>query len=273
MKTNLILVGMLLVGLFAVSFAMADDSGNKCFGSTDGISKCSANESVNEIDASLNESVNGWKIGWQNTKIAFTFNKEKKAEMELKLADMRLIQAKIAAKNNNSIAMEKALFAHEKILVRVQERVKKIDGASDEKGVRNSAEKLVGLDRAIEVHQIKIDRLNALLQNENLTSDEKTRIESMLAKAENSTVHLQEVQDMQKEKIQTRLMAIGNMTENESKKVISGIEDAQNLKELKQFKEGIKEGHGSQNGFRAGKESKNDSEDELDDDLNETEED
>ena len=66
------------------------------------------------------------RIGWEKVKLALTFNQEKKARMELKLAEMRLNQARHAAKNNNTEAMQKALEAHDKIIQRIQERVQKI---------------------------------------------------------------------------------------------------------------------------------------------------
>jgi predicted transcriptional regulator len=237
MKTNIIMVAMLFVSLFALSFALAEENQ-------------SVNSSVvnmSEIDASLNGSVNGWKIGWQNVKIAFAFNPEKKIQMELKLADMRLIQAKIAAQNNNSVAMEKALAAHERILVRVQDKIAKIDSANDEKGVKKSAEGLVGLGRAIEVHRIKIERLQALLDNENLTDEERSRIELALDRVQNNTAKLQEVQATQLDRIKTRLMAIANLSEDNASTYIEQIQNAQNLSDLKQIRDSLREEHKANN--------------------------
>jgi predicted transcriptional regulator len=237
MKTNIIMVAMLLVSLFALSFVLAE--GNQ-----------SANSSVvnmSEIDVSLNDSVNGWKIGWQNVKIAFAFNQEKKTQLELKLADMRLIQAKIAAQNNDSAAMERALAAHERILARVQDRIKNIDNANDENGVRKSAEGLVGLGRAIEVHRIKIERLQSLLDNENLTDEERSRIELALDRVQNNTAKLEEVQATQLDRIKTRLMAIANLSDDNASKYIEQIQSAQNLDDLKQIRDSLREEHKAKN--------------------------
>lgn len=270
MKTNLMLVGLFVMSLFAMTLVLADSNVSDNSSINLVVDQNSSAVNISDIDSSLNESVNGWKIGWKQMGIWFTFNDEKRVEKELKLADLRLIQARIAAKNNNSAAMEKALTAHERILERVNRTMQNMQGGKDGKGVKSSAEKLVGLDRAIEVHQIKIERMNALLANENLTADEKARIESALARAENNTAKLQEVQDGQRERMKTRLMAVANMTEDESEQVIQQIEDAQNLKELKQIGKDLrqerKDGLGPR---RSGREFENESED----DSNESEED
>ncbi len=137
-------------------------------------------------DLNENESINGLKMGWRNVEIWFTFNQEKKAEKELDLARLELIRAKIAAKNDNSVAMEKALDAHQKILDRVEKRVGKV--------------KLTGLERAIQVHEARIAKMNEILANANLTAEQKTKIEAKITKATNVTAKLSELNNEKKEK-------------------------------------------------------------------------
>ena len=147
-------------------------------------------ETANDINDELNESVSVVDTTMARIGIWFTFNQEKKAEKELKLAKLELIKAKVAALNNNTKAMEKALEAHERIIARVQERINAMNGAATENGIKNSVSKLVGLERAIEVHEARIAKLNEILAGANLTDEQIAKIQARLEKAVNSTAHL-----------------------------------------------------------------------------------
>ncbi|MEK6885463.1 MAG: hypothetical protein AABX17_00695 [Nanoarchaeota archaeon] len=141
-----------------------------------------------ESDLNVDEDVNGLALGMKKAKLWFIFNQEKKTQLELELAKIQLIKAKIAAKNNNTEAMEKALAAHEKLINDVEKRTEGI------KKTEKNESKLTGLDRAIEVHNARINKLNELLANTNLTDEQRSKIEAQLAKTENVTAKLIGVQ-------------------------------------------------------------------------------
>jgi hypothetical protein len=149
-------------------------------------------EAAADDDATLSHG----EIAWTRIQSWFIFNQEKKAELELKLASLRLIQARIAAKNNNSEAMEKSIDAHENAINRVQERMSKVNRTS---------EKFRGLERAIQVHELKIERLNEKLTNVNLTAEQRTRIENKIAKVQNVTSHLRDVEEKITQKIAEKI--------------------------------------------------------------------
>lgn len=190
-------------------------------------------QTVAEINDDLNESVSGMRIGWERVKLAFTFGDDKKAMQEFKLAKLRLIQARIAAKNGNEKAMERALEAHERIMDRVKERVKAIDGVSDNRSARGAVVKLVGLERAIEVHEARISKLNEILASENLTEEQRARIEMQIGKAQNVTASLRALSVEKMEKLKTKLRAVANMTEEEADSAIEEAEDNQHLSEVR----------------------------------------
>jgi len=190
-------------------------------------------ETVAEINDELNESVSGMRIGWERVKLAFTFGDDKKAMQEFKLAKLRLIQARIAAKNGNEKAMEKALEAHERIIERVRARVNAMDGTSDNRSARLAAAKLVGLERAIEVHEARISKLGEILASENLTEEQRARIEMQIEKAQNVTDSLKALSADKKEKLKTKMRAVSNMTEEEVESAIEEIEDNQHLSAVK----------------------------------------
>jgi hypothetical protein len=183
--------------------------------STDSTIESEAEEDMAE------ESVSAGAIAKNRIQNWFTFNQEKKAELELKLAKLRLVQAKIAAKNGNEVAMEKAIESHNRLIERVQTRLSAIDGASDEESVKNSATKLVGLERAIQVHEARINKLNQILANENLTAEQRAKIEAKISNAEEVTAKLSAAQAAKQEQIKTKLMAVTGMTEEEAGALIS----------------------------------------------------
>jgi chromosome segregation ATPase len=197
-------------------------------------------ETTNEINDELNESVSIVDTTLARIDIWLTFNQEKKAEKELKLARLELIRAKVAALNNNTNAMEKALAAHDRIIAKIQERINSIDGKATKEGVQNSVSKLVGLERAIEVHEARIAKLNEILASANLTDEQIAKIQARLDKAVNNTAHLKDVEAAKIDKLTTRLMAIANITEEEAAAKIEEIKDMQNLSAIKALVSEIK---------------------------------
>lgn len=141
---------------------------------------------TNETVEDLNESdASGFKPLIQELKVLFEPNQERKVRLELELARLRLIQAKIAAKHNNTAAMERAIEAHNRIMDRVRARIEAIS---------NKGGNLTGLDRAIQVHELRIAKLNAILASENLTAEQKAKIEAKIEHIENVTWKLQNIQ-------------------------------------------------------------------------------
>jgi len=193
------------------------------------------NETMQEINDDLNESVSDFDMGMAKLGLWFTFNQEKKAEKELKLARLELIRARVFAKNNNTVAMENALEAHDRLLEKIQTRINSLQEDSTKEGTKKSVDKLIGLERAIAVHEARIQKLKDLIASDsNLTEEQIANIQEKLSKAENNTEHLKDVQEAKKEKIKTKLMAIGNMSEDEAESEIHDLEDTQNLSEVKQ---------------------------------------
>ncbi len=257
MKTINLLLGLVLIAsLFAMPFVMAEDETlvetNETpedmviapapeveLEDTTSVDE----ETIAEINDGFNESVSGMRIGWERAKLAFTFNNEKKAMQELKLAKLRLIQARVAAKNGNEKAMEKALEAHERVIERVKTRVNAIDGASDNESARLAAAKLVGLERAIEVHEARISKLGEILASENLTDAQRERIEANLEKVQANAEKLKELEADKKEKLKTKMRAVANMTEEEVESAIEEIEDAQNLPAVRNLVSQVREQH------------------------------
>jgi len=229
---------MALVAIFALvisaQFAFAQDSVSTESTSTEGISYGDDGAIDGAID-NLEGNAGVLSVAINQVQTLLTLNQEKKAELELKLADLRLVQAKVAAKNGNIEAMQKALEAHDRIIAKVQARIEKLDGAKDNAGIKKSITKLIGLQRAIEVHEARIEKLKDILADENLTEEQRVAVENKLQKAEQNTGVLKELQLAKKEQVKTKLRAVESKTEDEIESEVKSVESSEGLIEAQKL--------------------------------------
>lgn len=222
METKKVMIGFvaLFLMLFSLSFALAEN-GSVSLNETPNLISVSEDVEINNISE---EEATG-NLFWKKADIWFTFNQEKKAEKELRLAELQLVRARIAAKNNNTKAMEGALEAHRNLIEKVQARISKFENRDSAKELRNATDKLVGLERATEVHELRIERLNMLLNQSNLSADEIARIQARIDQSQNNTQHLRDVAQQQRERNELKLKAMnqtGNGSGNGAGSNISG---------------------------------------------------
>ncbi|HOW36635.1 MAG TPA: hypothetical protein PLK34_00055 [Candidatus Pacearchaeota archaeon] len=192
----------------------------------------SSNESPACIDSVIapapiqetNETVTPAQLRRARWQIWFTFNKERKAERQLQLAEMELIRARMAALKNDSKTLQQALKNHEDLLEKVRNVVQNRREKNTEEGINQTATWLTGIDRAIEVHENKIARLNFLiLEGTNLTEEQISLIQEKINKTEANIEHLKEVQTQQGERIKTKFMAMENLTEEQVESKLNQI--------------------------------------------------
>jgi hypothetical protein len=226
------IVGMVVLALFMLGLplALAEDVPMLISANTN--SSIDVSQDIEDIDAELNETVSSWQINKEKMKNWFTFNQEKKTERELKIAKMLLIEARIQARNNNTNAMEKSLEAHNRILEKLQERIGKIN---QEPSALDGAQKVIALERAIQAHEATIARWQTLLENESLTEEQIAKIELKIQKAENMTAKLGEIQEAKRDKFKVKLMAIGNLTDEEAESEIEEAEENHNMSNIREI--------------------------------------
>jgi hypothetical protein len=109
--------------------------------------------------------------------------------------------------------------------------------------INETAAKLVGLERAIQVHERRIAFISNVLANANLTEAQREKLELKLEKVKGVTSKLEELNQAKQEQIKTRLMAVKNMTEQEADQL------------MEQAKERVKEKLGKSRGEEAENES------------------
>lgn len=235
MKKNLALALSFLFLVSFVSVVLAEE-----WVSSEVISNEIVNDSlIQEVDNSIEQDVSNFDVFKARAGLWFAFREEKIAEKELALARLRLAQARKFAKNNNTVAMQKALEEHNRLLEKVQKRIKNIE----EKNL--SSEKLRGLDRAIQVHELRVERFREKLENSNLTEEQKEKLELALNRSTKSLEGLNQLKKIKEEREVLRLRATQNLSEEEAKKIIENLskerqEIRQKIEELKKQREEIR---------------------------------
>ena len=218
-----ILTLFLAVLLLNVSFAIADDlisSGN------------SINDSMGlNLSAGVtpDSGLYGLKLGWEKMKLMFILNSEKKAQRELDLAKLRLVEAKVMAEKGNEKAAEIALLQHDKLISKVEKRITDFKEGNTEQNIRDRVKDLAVMERSIQVHSERIESLRNILAEENLSSEKRDLIEQRLSSIENVTEHLKEISGEKRDRIEKRLMNVTGRSENETRKEIEDIENLNGL--------------------------------------------
>jgi chromosome segregation ATPase len=250
MKTKTIMAGfvVLLLMLFSFSFALAENETDNVSGETPVLISAPPDVEINNISE---EEATG-NLFWKKADIWFTLNQEKKAEKELRLAELQLVRARVAAKNKNINAMENALEAHRNLIEKVQNRISKFEDKNSAADLKNSTNKLVGLQRAIEVHELRIERLNVLLNNSNLSADEIANIQARIDQAESNTQHLKDVTEAQRKRNELKLKAMNKIKnefeEDDSSEENETEDELENETEEEDENEFFKGSNGSGNG-------------------------
>jgi uncharacterized protein YigA (DUF484 family) len=109
---------------------------------------------------------------------------------------------------------------------RVQARIAAMESVSNADNLNDSAVRLRGLERAIQVHERRIAILNDILQNANLTEEQMAKVEARISHMENVTAQLNDLNEAKKEKLVTKLMAVSNLTEDEAEDAIENRGEA-----------------------------------------------
>ena len=230
-KTQSILVAGLLAVVLLISLIPMAFAEENLISPASGLDS----ETVSDINTGIDGTDGAGKMLGQRLGLLFTFDKEKKAEKELKLARLELIRARIAVEHNDTKALEKALENHERWMQRVEARVNITSDDPTREGINKSLNNLVGLERAIDVHEFHIARLNLLINESNLTEEQIAQVQEKINQIEDSIAHLNDVQDSKKDRLKTKLMAVSNMTDDEAEDEIEDIENFHSLAEVQKY--------------------------------------
>ncbi|MBS3166757.1 hypothetical protein J4403_00935 [Candidatus Woesearchaeota archaeon] len=205
-----ILFGFVITLLLVCSFAIAEEG--VVTDNTEKVIAVSENESLTEsvdevaLDAQADESLGFFYNLGQNLKLALIRNKEKRAELALRIANEKMAQVNKISKLNDPIKLEKALARQEKAQAKADKLIEKLE-TEDAKNVeaieriRNKTQ-----EQTAKVSEIKTRILER--QKDKMTPEQITHLEEVFAKIEAKAQERMEkkleVKKQIKEKLQER---------------------------------------------------------------------
>ncbi|MDP1695315.1 MAG: DUF5667 domain-containing protein [archaeon] len=227
MKTNVLAIALIGLMLFALPIVAAEETLDASAQAE--VDSIASDNLAADPGVTPDSAMYGLKTGWEKLGLMFTFNQEKKAQKELALAEKKLLEVKKMAEKGNVKAMERAQERHDALLERARLRLDSIQEDTEESQVKITAEKIVGLQRAIAAHENRIEVLKDILAEQNLSDEARTAIETAVAKMENKTQAIEQKLEERKDKIKTRLRAVTEKTDSEVSDDITEIEDREGL--------------------------------------------
>ncbi len=185
-------------------------------------------ESLDLVDVGTtpDESGYGLKLAMEKLRLAFTLNDEKKAELSLKLSELRVKEARLMVAKDNLKGLERARFEHEKYL-KIAE--KNIDSLNEDKGLIRGQ---VKIKSRLDGQKGQIEELESLimLKVNNLNSEQKEKLISLVEgfKSENENIEAKFVN--KEESLKLKLKEKG-ITEKE---IELEVEDEKSIEDNKQ---------------------------------------
>jgi len=216
------ILAVALVALFAFSaFALAESASEE--------STQIGNESEVSGDPGItpDSSFYGLKNAWERLNLAFTFNQERKAQKELALAQRKLLEIRKMAEKGNVEAMERARLRHDALIESAQARLSAIQDDTTEANAKLAAQKTIRLEIALKAHENRIEILQDILAEKNLSDEARTAIESAIERMQNRTEKMNEAIEAKKDRIKTRLRALTEKNESEIEESFKQIEDSE----------------------------------------------
>lgn len=156
----------------------------------------------------------GLKIALEKIRLALTLNKETRAKLALQLADKRIEEAKLMAKENKLEALARAKEEHRRLVLKARNNLE-VSGESEQ-----DLETQVGLESEIEKQETKLDDLEniVLIRARGLTEEQKQRLLALMEEFRNQNAEIKIKVSQNKLEIKTRLKAKGiNETEIEER--------------------------------------------------------
>ena len=172
----------------------------------------------------------GLDNAWERVSLAFTFNKEKKAEKELKYARERLKEVKLMVEENKLDAAQKAEEKHTRLIEKLKER---IDGLDDKN--EGDLETNLEFENEIEEQEAEIDEIKTKIEIKGDLSVEQRElldklIESLKANNQNVRLKIESKRDEIKVKLKERGVDEEKIREKINKKRDEGLERALKLR-------------------------------------------
>ena len=177
----------------------------------------------------------GLKLGWERASLAFTLNKQRKAEKNLELAEKRLIEMKKMLEKGKIEQAEKLRERYENRIEKSEEILAELKEDGKEEVIIENIKKNIKLQLKIGRNEAVIEALKDYLEEKNLTEERREKAEDILEKLSNRTEKLKEKAEEREEKVKDRLRAVTNKNESEINEIVDKLETEEGLEQARKI--------------------------------------
>jgi len=206
MKTQKFMAGFMLAMMLLTSF------------STMVLAEEAETISIGDSEVADATVTSGFGNGWDKVKLAFTFNKEKKAELALGMAEKRLADAEAMAEAGNSEAAEKARLRYEDFLGKAEEAAEKIQ-TKKESQTENALIKVEDMQKKLQLHKEKSEAIKAKILEKKAAGDmdeeQLAKLEEVFSKIGERTGEAEAKLEQRQESLRARYKVLSEMSDEE----------------------------------------------------------
>lgn len=201
--------------------------------------------------APVEEVADSSGIFWNEFQRAFTFSKQKKAEISMKIADKRIIQVKESFQKGNFKKAEVAEKDHEKAIAEAEANIADLIKEGDEKSVEKSLARIILMQNRIETHNERALEIHTkILENKSsqMSKEQFSHLEEIFSNIQKQSDTSEARISQQEENLRARYKVLTGMSDEEIGAKMSTYDDflnkqrnlrnvlvQQNQREMKQY--------------------------------------
>ena len=197
-------------------------------------------EEIVKAGAKPGSALYGLDRAMENIRMAFTFNKAKKANYGLKIAEERLAEAKELSEKGEEERAQIAVENHERIMKKVQKNIEGLESNGDNETSQKTLGETYSLEEKLQKHRQKVTEVHSgileKLRNESNMSEEQIQhLEKVFGKIENNSLG---VENKILEKREQAKMKYKVVSGQDSDEIEAEFEDRE--KNIEKTKEAVK---------------------------------
>lgn len=157
-------------------------------------------------------------IFWNQLQRSFTFNKQNKAEISMKIADKRMLQAEEHFQKGDFNKAKVAKQNHEKAMVKAEAYIEDLIENGNEESVRKALARTIMMQNRIETHNEKSLEIHARILENNagqMTEEQLSHLEEVFGGIQERSEIAEAKMVQQQENLRARYKVLTGMTDEE----------------------------------------------------------
>ena len=174
-------------------------------------------------------------VFWDEVKMKYTFNKQKKAEIALKIADKRALQAGQLTEKGKYTEAKELVKKHKEAVEKAEKYNEDVAQDGDAESVKQALRETVMMQEKLEIHKEKFILVHSRIlerQSEKISEEKLTHLEEVFSNIEEKSLEAENRIAQKQENLIARYKILTGATDEEVNSLIEGFRD-----EFQQIKE------------------------------------